>query len=85
MNIFNLLISFVKGQSSIESFSTLAVDFVIKTFQLSDGSVVNCFIFDTCGQERYIIFSGISALKIFNPLPQPNSIYNFLEQYKLIQ
>ena len=53
MNIFNLLISFVKGQSSIESFSTLAVDFVIKTFQLSDGSVVNCIIYDTCGQERY--------------------------------
>lgn len=53
MNIFNLLISFVKGQSSIEGFSTLAVDFFAKTFQLSDGSVVNCFIYDTCGQERY--------------------------------
>ena len=36
--------------------STLAtnqVDFVPKSFQLSDGSVVNCLIYDTCGQERY--------------------------------
>ena len=33
--------------------TTGAVDFVSKSFQLSDGSVVNCFIYDTCGQERY--------------------------------
>ena len=33
--------------------TTQAVDFVSKSFQLSDGSVVNCFIYDTCGQERY--------------------------------
>ena len=32
---------------------TSAVDFLSKTFQLSDGSVVNCFIYDTCGQERF--------------------------------
>ena len=32
---------------------TLAVDFISKTFQLSDGSIVNCLIYDTCGQERY--------------------------------
>ena len=24
-----------------------------RTFQLSDGSIVNCFIYDTAGQERY--------------------------------
>ena len=33
--------------------STLAIDFISKTFQLSDGSIVNCLIYDTCGQERY--------------------------------
>ena len=32
---------------------TLAIDFISKTFQLSDGSIVNCLIYDTCGQERY--------------------------------
>ena len=31
----------------------MAVDFVAKSFQLSDGSVVKCFIYDTAGQERY--------------------------------
>ena len=29
------------------------MDFIPKSFQLSDGSVVNCFIYDTCGQERF--------------------------------
>lgn len=31
----------------------MGVDHFIRTFQLSDGSLVNCFIYDTCGQERY--------------------------------
>ena len=35
------------------SLSTRAVDFVSKSFQLADGSVVNALIYDTCGQERY--------------------------------
>ena len=35
------------------SLSTRALDCFSKTFQLSDGSIVNCFIYDTCGQERY--------------------------------
>ena len=33
--------------------STHGIDFVAKSFQLSDGSVVNCLIYDTCGQEKY--------------------------------
>lgn len=33
--------------------TTIAVDFVSKTFQLSDGSIVNCFIYDTAGQEKF--------------------------------
>jgi small GTP-binding protein len=32
---------------------TTVLDFVPKSFQLSDGSVVNCLIYDTAGQERY--------------------------------
>ena len=31
----------------------MGVDFLSKTFLLSDGSVVNCLVYDTCGQERY--------------------------------
>ena len=33
--------------------ATHGIDFIAKTFQLSDGSVVNCLIYDTCGQEKY--------------------------------
>ena len=32
---------------------TTSLDFIPKSFQLSDGSVVNCLIYDTAGQERY--------------------------------
>ena len=32
---------------------TMSLDFIPKSFQLSDGSVVNCLIYDTAGQERY--------------------------------
>ena len=32
---------------------TMAVDFIAKSFQLSDGSVVNCLIYDTAGQEKF--------------------------------
>ena len=41
------------GESMLINTTTIAVDFFAKTFQLSDGSVVHCLIYDTCGQERY--------------------------------
>ena len=37
----------------MKGISTITIDFVPRTFQLSNGSVVNCFIYDTAGQERY--------------------------------
>ena len=33
--------------------ATIGFDYIAKTFQLSDGLVVNCHIIDTGGQERY--------------------------------
>jgi small GTP-binding protein len=32
---------------------TYTTDFFVKTFQLSDGQIVNCLIYDTVGQESY--------------------------------
>ena len=32
---------------------TQGIDFFTKTFQLSDGSAVNCLIYDTTGQEKF--------------------------------
>ena len=31
----------------------MGVDHYIKAFQLADGSIINCYIYDTAGQERY--------------------------------
>ena len=31
----------------------MGVDNFVRAFQLSDGTLINCFIYDTCGQERY--------------------------------
>ena len=47
--------SFLNGKppESHAGFSTLGIDHFIRTFQLSDGSLINCLIYDTCGQERY--------------------------------
>ena len=28
-------------------------DKFLRTFQLSDGSIVNCMVYDTAGQERF--------------------------------
>lgn len=31
----------------------MGIDNFVNVFQLSDGTIINCFIYDTCGQERY--------------------------------
>ena len=37
----------------MKSLSTTGFDFFTRTFLLSDGSLVNCHIYDTAGQERF--------------------------------
>jgi Ras-related protein Rab-1A len=37
----------------VDSIATQGFDSSINTFQLSDGSLINCQIYDTAGQERY--------------------------------
>ena len=37
----------------MSSIPTIGIDKFFKKFQLSDGTYVNCSIFDTAGQERY--------------------------------
>ena len=41
------------GESMMIETTTIGLDIVPKSFQLSDGSVVSTVIYDTCGQERY--------------------------------
>lgn len=47
--------SFLNGKAPEKNctFTTVGIDHFIRTFQLSDGSLINCLIYDTCGQERY--------------------------------
>lgn len=37
----------------MRSIPTIGIDKFFKKFQLSDGSYVHCYIYDTAGQERY--------------------------------
>ena len=41
------------GESMMIDTTTMGLDIVPKSFQLSDGSVVSTLIYDTCGQERF--------------------------------
>ena len=43
----------MKGGSSLESITTASIDTIVKSFLLSDGTIINCHIYDTAGQERY--------------------------------
>ena len=37
----------------MSNFPTIGIDKYNKPFRTSDGSSINCLIYDTCGQERY--------------------------------
>ena len=43
----------MEGEPLMKTLTTISADCIIKTFQLSDGTVINCHIYDTAGQERY--------------------------------
>jgi small GTP-binding protein len=43
----------MKGKFMMIGLGTHGVDFVSRSFQLADGSVVNALIYDTGGQEQY--------------------------------
>ena len=45
--------SFLNSKFNQYTLMTSGLDFFTKTFQLSDGSVVNCLIYDTGGQEKF--------------------------------
>ena len=53
MYLLQFIYRFLKGGSSLESITTASIDTVIKSFLLSDETIINCHIYDTAGQERY--------------------------------
>ena len=48
----NLLSRFTKNEFSLESKSTIGVEFATRSLQV-DGKVIKAQIWDTAGQERY--------------------------------
>lgn len=66
--------------------ATHGIDFVAKTFQLSDGSVVNCLIYDTCGQEKYFsinesYYKKADAVLVVYDISQKDSFEKIKEYY----
>jgi len=61
----NLLSRFTRNEFSLESKSTIGVEFATRSLQV-DGKVVKAQIWDTAGQERYVSFQLAPA-----PLPPP--------------
>lgn len=49
----NLLSRFTRNEFSLESKSTIGVEFATKTVSSKDGKVIKAQIWDTAGQERY--------------------------------
>ena len=47
------LYRFLQGEPSEGAIATVSIDLIATTFQLSDGTIINCHIYDTAGQERY--------------------------------
>lgn len=51
----NLLTRFTKNQFSLDSKSTIGVEFATRSIEI-DGQIVKAQIWDTAGQERYASF-----------------------------
>jgi Ras-related protein Rab-11A len=63
----NLLSRFTRNEFSLESKSTIGVEFATRSLQV-DGKVVKAQIWDTAGQERYTT-QATSPLASLLPLP----------------
>ncbi|GJM98206.1 hypothetical protein PR202_ga15194 [Eleusine coracana subsp. coracana] len=61
----NLLSRFTRNEFSLESKSTIGVEFATRSLQV-DGKVVKAQIWDTAGQERYV---HPALLSLFASLP----------------
>ena len=57
----NLLSRFTKNEFSLESKSTIGVEFATRSLQV-DGKVVKAQIWDTAGQERYALICSYRLL-----------------------
>ncbi|KAJ6377334.1 hypothetical protein OIU76_026329 [Salix suchowensis] len=60
----NLLSRFTRNEFSLESKSTIGVEFATRSLNV-DGKVIKAQIWDTAGQERYHVNAGWGVLHLF--------------------
>ena len=51
--LFFIFISFVNEKPAEQILPTIGLQYYVVSYQLTDGSVINMHISDTCGQERF--------------------------------
>ena len=61
-------------------------DKYIKTFQLCDGNIINCMIFDTAGQERFdalnfTYYKKADAVLLVYDISDKNTFYKIKNYY----
>ena len=83
----NLLSRFTRNEFSLETKSTIGVEFATRSIRVDD-KIVKAQIWDTAGQERFVLFP-LSLPLIFIlisliSLPNPNSISNQSKSHVVI-
>jgi GTPase SAR1 family protein len=59
----------MEGKPSLINLATIGFQFSPKSYQLSDGSAIDCHILDTGGQEKFFALNELYYKKseFFNP------------------
>ena len=77
----NLLTRFSKNEFSLESKTTIGVEFATKTITTEQGHVIKAQIWDTAGQDRYraiasSYYKGAAGALVVYDITKPNSFAN---------
>jgi len=77
----NLLTRFSKNEFSLESKTTIGVEFATKTITTEQGHVIKAQIWDTAGQDRYraiasSYYKGAAGALVVYDITKPNSFQN---------
>lgn len=70
----NLLSRFTRNEFSLESKSTIGVEFATRSLNV-DGKVIKAQIWDTAGQERFVLYLLIFFSPLSPPPPHCNSAF----------
>ena len=77
----NLLTRFSKNEFSLESKTTIGVEFATKTITTESGHVIKAQIWDTAGQDRYraiasSYYKGAAGALVVYDITKPQSFEN---------